>query len=265
MTTPTKPLVDIQSNPVVDISPERLQAGTFDCHIAYARSAEAHAMNEYNQDAFALRATAQRIVAVVADGVGQSFRGDIAAMAVAQTIARVLWQSELANEARVRESLGQQLIALVPKVTQAINDVDISQHPTIFREALMQRRDFGSESVFVAVVIDTLANEMMCYWLGDCRLKVYDRKGNIVPIAPTQFQTMERWSSTRMIHGDLHVLKLPATDVSRVILYSDGLHTLDALQLTQGDLLSVIATHMATSRTSPESDDIALIVVDVRH
>jgi len=67
-----------------------------------------------------------------------------------------------------------------------------------------------------------------------------------------------------MIYGDLHVLSCPAHTVSRIVLYSDGLHTLDSLPLTQGDLTAVVSTHMATSRTSPESDDISLIVVDVR-
>jgi hypothetical protein len=264
MTTPTKPLIDIQSNPVVDIAPVQLHAGDFDCQIAYARSAEAYAMNEYNQDAFALRVTTQRLVAVVADGVGQSFRGDVAAMAVAQTITQVLWQIDLTNEALVREVLCQQLIALVPKVTQLIHDVDISRHPTIFREALMQRRDFGSESVFVAVVIDTHTNHLICYWMGDCRLRIYDQSGSVVPIAATQFQTMERWSSSRMIYGELHMLSCPANAISRVVLYSDGLHTLDSFPLTQGDLTNVLSTHIATSRTSPESDDISLVVVDVR-
>lgn len=264
MTTTNTPVIDAQSNPIADIKPTQYDVAPFRCVVAYARSADADSLNEYNQDAFALRVAPQRLVAVVADGVGQSFRGDVAAMAVAQSIMQVLWQAESLNDIDVRETLKQKLVELAPRVTQMIDDVDLSQHPTMFREALMQRRAFGSESVFAALAIDIPTNMMRCFWLGDCRIRIYNHAGKSVALDTTLFQTMERWSSTRIIHGKLHALQMPVSQLSRVVLYSDGLQSLDTLPLMQPDLTTTVASHMSTSRTSPESDDITLIMVDVR-
>jgi serine/threonine protein phosphatase PrpC len=263
MTGILKPVIDVQSNPVADMMPTYFSAEPFQSLVAYARSADAHTLNEYNQDAFAIRASQQRFVAVVADGVGQSFRGDVAAMAVAQSMMNVLWHTESLADHDIRDVLYHTLIELAPKVSSIIGDIDLSHYPTMFREALMQRRAFGSESVFVALVIDIPLNVMRCFWLGDCRIRIYDTANNHVPIDPATFQTMERWSSTRRIHGNMHTLQMPVTQLSRVVLYSDGLHTLDDLTLIQPDMRDIITTHMQNSHTSPESDDITIIMVDV--
>lgn len=264
MHTPSSAIIDVQSNPIKDVQPTILRVPPFACTFAYARSADAFNLNEYNQDAYTLRANAQRLVAVVADGVGQSFCGEVAAMAVTQSIMQAFWQMNDINESRILTVLNEYLVALAPKVTKILNDIDLSQHPQMFRDVLMQRRGYGSESVFVAILIDIPSNTMYCVWLGDCRLCIYDHTGNKVAIDENQFQTMERWSSTRVIHGKLHVFGMPASNVARVIAYSDGLQALDTLALVQPDVTTTIKNYMEKSRTLPESDDITIIVADVR-
>lgn len=255
-------LLELASNPLHDIHPTLVSHPACHLLISYMRSAEAIALNEYNQDAFAVWANDSRLVATVADGVGQSFRGDIAAMAIVQSISRILWENDITDPS-LDQLISAELTVLSPKVQELLRSIDISHHPVMFRDALELRRQLGSESVFAACAVDWQSQTVYLCWLGDCRIRLYDRQQKSILLDQQLFRTTERWSSQRVLVGDVHSLRLPLATIQRVIIYSDGLHILDKESLDCTHMSGLVHDAVEHSLALPESDDITLVTFDV--
>lgn len=253
---------ELVSNPLHDIYPTLLDQESFALMIAYVRSAEALSLNEYNQDAFAVWSNNRRFIATIADGVGQSFRGDISAMAVVQAISRFLWEHDLASHTFI-DTLSRELTVLSPKVQELLRSIDISHHPAMFRDALELRRQLGSESVFASCAIDFQSESVYIYWLGDCRIRLFDRQEQPITLDSQLFRTTERWSSQRTLVGDIHHMCFPLAKVGRIFMYSDGLHLLDYHPVLPLNPHQVVEEAVAKSLTRPESDDITLVMIDI--
>jgi hypothetical protein len=250
------------SNPLHDVFPKHVDQDLFTLLVTYMRSAETKSLNEYNQDALAIWSNHQRFVATIADGVGQSFRGDIAATAVVQLITRILWEYDFSND-NLRSTLASELIALSPKVQELLRAIDVSHHPVMFREALELRRNLGSESVFAACCIDWHHNLVYLCWLGDCRIRVIDKNNSPVLLDQQLFRTAERWSSQRMLVGDVHSVRMPLHAIRRIIMYSDGLYLLDNQAVDGPDLSRLVESTLSQSLDLPESDDVTFVAIDV--
>jgi hypothetical protein len=254
--------LELVSNPLHDIRPTTIDQSSYQLFVSYMRSAEALSLNENNQDAFAVWSNDNRFVATIADGVGQSFRGDIAAMAVVQTVSQVLWEQDVTHQ-KIDHIISSELTRLSPKVQDLLCAIDISHHPTMFRDALELRRQLGSESVFAACAVDWHHDIIYLCWLGDCRIKLIDVTGNPIALDKSLFRTVERWSSKRVLVGDLHSIRMPLHSIRRIAMYSDGLHLLDSELLNEIDVMHLVETSITKSSTLPESDDITLVTCDV--
>lgn len=250
------------SNPLHDVYPKHVTQDLFTLLVAYMRSAETKSLNEYNQDALAIWSNHQRFVATIADGVGQSFRGDIAATAVVQLMTRILWEYDFSDD-NLHPILTKELIALSPKVQALLQAIDVSHHPIMFREALELRRNLGSESVFAACCIDWKLNVVYVCWLGDCRIRIIDKNNTPIMLDQNLFRTAERWSSQRMLVGDVHSMRLPLHAIQRIVMYSDGLHLLDKQTVNGADLSHLVESTLSQSLNLPESDDVTFVAIDV--
>ena len=158
--------------------------------------------------------------------------------------------------------LSAELTALSHKVQELLSAIDISHHPVMFRDALALRRQLGSESVFAACVIDWISESVYLCWLGDCRIRLYNRAHEPMVFDQKLFRTSERWSSQRTLVVDLHSIRLPLHTVQRIVLYSDGLQILDNTSLETPQLQHIVSDAVSKSLQLPESDDITLIAYD---
>jgi serine/threonine protein phosphatase PrpC len=206
------------------------------------------------------------LVAAIADGVGQSYRGDIAAMAVVQSLLDTLWHMKYTDQRAVYDAtVTTQLQSLAERVTQVIQDIDISYHATMFRDALEKRRRLGSESMFIAIRADVEHDQLYVCWLGDCRLRLllHTESEHVWP--NDAFDTMQRWSSVRLLVGDVHAAVIPLSHIKCILMYSDGLHLLDTRPLQ--DIINLDTVREATrlSQTVPASDDVTCVCVHVHH
>lgn len=252
--------LELMSNPTVDMYPTRIRQALYTILVTHLRSAETIALNEYNQDAYAIWADNQRLVVAIADGVGQSFRGDIAAMSVVQTISHILCRAQISYQ--LEKHLTHQLIDLSSQVQALLHTIDVSYYPVMLRDSLELRRQLGSESVFAACSIDWTSNLIYLCWLGDCRIRLVDQNNQPILLDPNLFRTAERWSSQRMLVGDLHSIYIPLNSINRVIIYSDGLYMLDDEDMNDPEINRLVHDTIGKSQKQPESDDITLVMID---
>ena len=230
--------------------------------VAYARAAESQKHNEVGQDVVALGPAPRRLSFALADGVSQSFFGDLAATALGERLARWCLKRK---PAEAIDDLHLQLeLELENLRSEVAEDVRLfplpSGLPPMLREVLEQKRLLGSESMFVAGSFWAPGQELpegrlLLCWLGDMRCRWWSSGGE-QPV-PGRFHTADRWSSQR---GCLGVPQLYLGPAPRTLLvYSDGLACLDALaQPPESDQLEGA---MASSLSSPTSDDISYLEI----
>lgn len=246
-------------------NPLRYQrCGPFDLVLAYARSSEAVSYDEKNQDAYCVRFDTRRGVCVVADGVGQSFRGEIASSAVVQALTDVLWKMDLTDVQLLQQLVYDRLIGITTTVTQLLDSVSLEEHPVMFREALAQKRSLGSESVFCATAYDTERDTLIICWLGDCRVQIYDAQRNQIPLPAEHFVSMERWSSVRKLVGNVRFVQFRLSQIGSVALYSDGLGELDTIELGNADAVERARVAIQNNAISPRSDDSTFVRIGFR-
>ena len=223
--------------------------------LAYARASESVNYEEKNQDAYAVRVKPQRGVVVVADGVGQSFHGEIASSWVVQALTDELWKSELTDLRLLSTAVTSRLQAITSDVTHILESINLEQYPVMFRDALQQKRALGSESVFCAAAYDRSTDSAVFCWLGDCRVQVYDHEQRRVELPPEDFVSLERWSSVRRLVGDIRFVRIALSRVRTFSLYSDGLSELDSAALGQPNVIDIVREAIQNNAISPRSDD----------
>lgn len=256
----------VNGNPLRDEQVEEFNRLPFTGFVMYARSMEAQSLNELNQDAFVVQLGDTKLVSAIADGVGQSYRGDIAAMAVVQSLLDTLWHTQYATQiSTYNATVTTQLRALAERVTHVIHDIDISYHASMFRDALEKRRRLGSESMFIALRADLEHDQLYVCWLGDCRLRMLMHTESEYAWPSDAFDTMQRWSSVRLLVGEMHAAIVPLSQVKCMLMYSDGLHMLDSRPIEDIADLAVIRAAVQHSQTLPASDDITCVCIQVHH
>ena len=263
----------MQNNPIFDISGSQsidtplqhilLPNGELIC--GYQRATESVLFEEKNQDAYRVLSDKVKGVVVLADGVGQSFRGDIASSYLVDLLARLLWKYSFVDTERLESLLSQELSELSPLVTKIIEGIELEQYPRLFREALLQKRGLGSESVFCATVYDFESDCIALCWLGDIRVHIYDTNDQRMILPQERFQSMERWSSVRKLVGTINCTTLRLSQVKAVCLYSDGLSALDTQNLIHPFAFDQIKEAFDWNASSPISDDATYVQILFRN
>jgi hypothetical protein len=227
------------------------------------RSQDSAVVGEPTQDFLVVDSNPRRLCFAVTDGVGGSFMGDLAAQMLAHGLVDWLMALPLPEtEAALRTALDGFLADFRHHADQRVAAWPIPASVTgIVREALEQKRDYGSEAMFVCVGVDYTRwrPRVFAAWLGDTRLRMMLRKGKAEDI---EGDTSDRWSSRLGARGTVGCRIWRAGAVRRVIACSDGV--LPELESVVRLPDSLLAARLAELSSRPNSDDVALVDVAVR-
>lgn len=222
------------------------QEGHLHCRWAYDRSNETRAENGVGQDYVAMAHGDTWVAFAVCDGVGKSYRGDVAARLLGDAL--VAWLAEIPVRiepaADLRDRLHRDLDALAERHREAVAAEPLPESAGgMLREVLERKRRVGSQAVFVAGRIDAPGRafpqgRIVLFWLGDARLRVWvadERPGAAERAVPLEgaFEMADRWSVPGgVLGGGPYSVSRPLRDakgvaVRRVLAYSDGMKALD--------------------------------------
>jgi hypothetical protein len=224
----------------------------------YTRSSDTRQANSMGQDFIAFQWDAARIAFAICDGVSQSFYGELAARFLGMRLVGALWRGQLAD-------LPQLLADWKTEATQAIIGKAINQAlPELQRVALERKREQGSESMFIAGLVDRAAKTAHLFWMGDMRIWLWDAAGQEIPIPDASFETRERWSSrVGPKNGSVRTAVVSLDQVAHLTVHSDGVGTFaPRLNEVSQDLLNSI---VAVQNSASSSDDISVLDIDFRY
>lgn len=231
----------------------------FGYRYAYARSADSRAGNDTGQDYLALREDGVRLAFALCDGVGQSFYGDLAARLLGDALVDRLWAESFAEERAFREAIAALLDGLVAEGSERVATHPIPEGlPPMFRQVLEEKRALGSEATFVAGLLDTAIGRLFLAWMGDSRLRLWGRDGELTARLGDSFHTRERWSTRRGRVGELHTFSIPWQQLRSFVAYSDGLAALDGRRPPSHFALQSLIDDAQDAATS---DDISYLEV----
>ncbi|HYO49007.1 MAG TPA: hypothetical protein VEW94_04065 [Chloroflexia bacterium] len=252
------------------------RSGAFAWRYAYARSADTRAASDPGQDYLTFRYEGGTFAFVLCDGVSQSFFGDIAARFLGDALLSWAW-SDLPIKVRaqdIRDGLNALLKDLVAKSSDMVRGHAIPKNvPWILRDVLEQKRALGSQTTFICGRIDQPNDDLpdgrlVLAWLGDSRVRLWGPAGERTTEFGETFRTEERWSTLNgPVGSPPHVFVAPLRNggklqVARLMLYSDGLATLDSHELPPGDV--EINRLIEEAGVSPTSDDISFLDIHLR-
>ena len=229
---------------------------SFRLSVGYRRCFDFDENDAPGQDAACFRASEQHLIGVVADGVSQSFYGNLAARHLCDWLVDELWQRRRAapNETVLEEGLREQEKCLAA----AVREVSLSHLLGLQRSALEKTREAGSQAVFAAFLWDCAADILHVYQLGDVRALVRVSAGRAVQIAPGD--PKGRWSSAGRSH--LGVVHTQWRDVAGVLLASDGAGSSWGRDF--GSRSSNAQAFFQMAQLQAENDDVSFVVAEVR-
>src|SRR5436305_3160502 len=223
-------------------------------YYGYRRWLEFDPSGSYGQDFFAIRADECYVVGVVADGVSQSFFGDLAAKAVGTYVIDILWRCR--REPLAKEQIEVELHGLEGRVNELVQSREIRNPNSILGQALEKTRAKGSQTVFTAFVLDVHNRAIVLYQVGDVAAWLYksDRSYSFFSA-----DRLGRWSSAGQ--SQLALALKNEKNVVGVLLHSDGVRLEWAERSKRPDVSEEDFLEEVNQRASV--DDMAFIAVKV--
>ncbi|GAB4474561.1 MAG: hypothetical protein Kow00124_14720 [Anaerolineae bacterium] len=270
-TDSTPPIMRVQQVPQsIETAVTFVEAPGAYVRYAYSRSSDSMASQIDGQDYLCFKYNDQRFVAVVCDGVGSSFCGNLAARILGDSLLEWLWSLDILyvnGPAALQEAAISYLNRLQRQAQREVEEYEIpAEIGGLVRQALEAQRAYGSEAIFAAVRIDhpgfTIPEGLISVlWMGDTTITVLDHAGQPLDMGGEHSNT-DRWSSARGVRGRLFTWMHDLSEVARVVSYTDGLlaHADKLLDYSDARLDREIR---AGSRL-PSSDDVAFIDVVLR-
>lgn len=233
--------------------------------VLYDRSRDSKQAQALGQDYICYRYDATRLAFCICDGVSQSFYGDLSARFLGDHLVAWLFAAtpDASDGATFAEQLHAELQRAVPAATQLVLEHPIGWAvPPIVRTALERKREQGSESMFVAGLVDFAKGQLWAAWMGDLRLWLWDADGQPMAFPDAVWETKERWSSRVGAKNGLpHGLHLPLSAFTRLTIHSDGIGSrhADLAHITL-DALDQLAAELSAA---PASDDLSIFDLDL--
>lgn len=254
----TLPYIEARAEPAsgaIQFDSFSLGGGSIEVSWGYRRCVAHDRSDGTGQDFATVRADDCHVVGVVADGVGQSFRGDLAAGGVAQRLLEWLWAER--REPPDRAGLSAVLGSWAREIHRQVETVTISPElPRLIWLADEKARHEGAETVFSAFVYDSSDAVLHLYQVGDAPAVIHLSSGDpIVREAPPG----GRWSSAGT--ADLQLLEERIAGVSRCVIHSDGLgedwhHEIDGLSRETFEQIAEVRSEM---------DDVSFVAIHRLH
>lgn len=195
------------------------------------RSADSIKVNQPGQDCLAVEWNNNRMVAVLCDGVSQSFFGDLAANFLCESLSAYLLDLPTQYETEnLHSKISEYLNSLSNSFSQTIENYSLEHiTPVFLRDVLEKKRHLGSEAVFSGLLLDKKSGLAVVIWSGDSRIRIWKQGAEVTQehFNDTDFLTLERWSSHKGLIGKLHSKILSPFDFDDLVFYSDGLSIAD--------------------------------------
>lgn len=234
---------------------------------AYFRSLDCQWQNTRGQDYLELRCEESQVAVAVADGVGQSFYGDLAARLIGARLLAWLW--ELASIPMwVPSALEESLLSLLALATkdgtrQVQNQLLPSGVPALHLEVLEKKRRLGSEAMLAGALVQMRCaaypyGRLLLAWLGDTRVQLAapDASDLSAELA-TDWNGRRRWSTRRgVVGGTPGILVTDLRGIGRVAVHTDGLGPV-AHDLRRNVSDGALAQRLRGLVSSAGSDDVA--------
>ncbi|HYK03148.1 MAG TPA: protein phosphatase 2C domain-containing protein [Thermoanaerobaculia bacterium] len=222
-------------------------------YAAYRRCSDFDSGNNAGQDYIAVKADHQTVVGVVADGVGQSFYGDLAGRRVAKYLVELLWTQR--HRPPSDAELATALVAEAKAFQSEVDAFAVPAHLTpLLQEALAQTRVKGSQAVFAAFIVDLARGTTVIYQVGDVDAYLVHKDGS-----PERLQAPKRgrWSSGGQT--DLLLRSNRFEGIKRILVQSDG--ATDAWASSVRYEEDVRGQFEELTRTRASVDDISVVAV----
>ena len=185
--------------------------------LGYRRWKDFDLGNQPGQDFAVVRGGVDHVVGVVADGVSQSFYGNIASKSLSTALVEMLWGNRVQplSETSLKERLGE----LAKKVNDEVEEFNIPPSlGRIHQDALENMRRQGSQAVFAAFVLNLGKGDLTLYQVSDVNALVHYFNGSGEQIRAPK---TGRWSTAAT--GRLHLRMSRRSDVSGIVIKSDGI------------------------------------------
>ncbi len=237
---------------------------------AYSRSSDSMASQIEGQDYLCFRHNDQKLVFIIADGVGSSFCGNLAARILGDNLLDWLWSADISyygGPAALQEAATSYLNRLQKTAQREVEEYEIPDMGSpLIQQALEGQRAYGSEAVFAACRIDHPSpmipeGLISIFWMGDTQIHVIDKQGQKVEI-PGSYANANRWSTSKGVRGTMPAWMQSREDIARVVAFTDGLTAhADRVFDYPDDQLD---REIRRGALLPTSDDVAFIDVVLR-
>jgi len=228
----------------------------------YDRSRDSKNSSGPGQDFIAFSYDEYRIAFAVCDGVSQSFYGDLAARFLGEKLVAWFCDTWMENQSgNLAEQLDKALRSWTDEATRLVKAKAPNPNlPPMIRDALERKRDNGSESMFVAGLVDFEQKHLAVGWMGDMRLWLWDASYEPVDLPDAVWNTKERWSSRLgPKNGTPHTAILPLDNIARITVHSDGVGSrAPELQMITLEELDQLAQDLSAT---PTSDDVSVLEI----
>ncbi len=221
--------------------------------LGYRRYIDCDQKDAPGQDYAVIRGDRQHLIGVIADGVGQSFYGNLAAEKVGTWLLEYLWKER--TNLPDSDALELELKEAERAFSSEIANVSLAHLPAWHQTALERTRQAGSQSVLAAFVWRMALQRARVYVVGDINVLAL-RQGRAEKI---QADPKGRWSSAGK--SNLHLLTTDLDCVSAILLKTDGADPewgLDiALETADADEFA----RMASARAN--NDDVSFVAASM--
>lgn len=217
--------------------------------LGYRRYLDCDRTDTPGQDYAVARGDREYLVGVLADGVGQSFFGNLAAERVSTWLLECLWTRRASPPQEADLELG--LKQAERNFSEVIAGLSLDHLPDWHRAALERSRLAGSQSVFAAFIWDFERQSGSLYQVGDVTALVL-RDGRLESILA---EARGRWSSAGK--SQLHLLATPLASTSGILLKTDGADPAWGLAIEAETANSQEFARMALSRAA--NDDVSFV------
>lgn len=223
-------IIDRRMTQAGELPVQSVEHRRFSCRYGYARSADCQGFDGRGEDFLLVRSDERRLAFALCDGVSQSFQADLGARFLGERLVRWIWEGlpPDSGAAAVERELDLLLRELAPLATEELRRAEIPPDtPARLRKVLEQKRGEGTESMFVAGLVDPGAGRVVLAWMGDSRARLWGPDAEVTGVLGDSRHTGERWSSRLGPVGRPHVYIGPLAPLRCVVAYSDGLAQLD--------------------------------------
>ena len=227
--------------------------GNLEASLGYRRCFDFDPTDSSGQDYAIVRGDQHYVAGVLADGVSQSYYGNLAAGHLSEHLLQFLWScrerpvavDEMESVLKRLETEGQKLVELHRSPDHL---------PAMHREALNRSRENGSQTVFSAFVLHTKSQHLTVYQVGDVDAVVVQLRNTTVVKADAQ----GRWSTAGKSQHLLQVT--PFEDVHSLLVRSDGFGSAWEDMLHQGsNQRRQFFEHLAAKQAG--KDDVSFILI----